>query len=833
MLCLNKNASAEGTKQLEPSTAPLKSVCKIVLSRNANEYRIPFALLNCKEDFRLNVHISDFNNEKIYLGFGEIINYQSDAIKYTDVKYQVKTPKGDLVTGFSLRPLPNVTGSAGFISSRDQVDAGPDFDKTNPGGYNPLVINPTMNGDYIIEFEIPVSTPGSSQVSEMRVFKYFDVTVAKGNTIIPGRLWSKAWQLCTRTTDANIHASFSVFYIYTSDSIVTSFDCNGLAGGVWSIYSNEWGSSTSGAWEDRRQSLRGNATVQPQYKIFLNDPDSTVYPTGHIGEMVGFSQISGECDTVLTFAATVSKGGIIDFLVDVPPLNPNSTGPEDVKLTYNVAAGYNVLLPSWNGKDGNGVPIANGTEVSSYISFLNGLSNVPLYDVEDNPRGFKVDIVRPKKSSGSTMLKLFWDDTKLPARYFPGGNVIDGCVYSGIEPYSGCHNWSRFLPFGDTSYISLGDTNTVNSWWYLTTNQMLEMSVKLKNRPSSGHVSGPVTICKGQMTGFNTLSIPFAQEYVWNISGQGFSTEVIVNAPDTVFSYFFNESMTSGEYIVSVFGRNAVCGDGVTAEHKININNRPVANFVNENPCQGTGITFTDQSNNSAADLSEYTWITNSIWGEERSFHGNPAVIVFDSVADYNVTLVFSDVLGCADTIKKNVTIKPKPDADFEIIASSGINKAELHFDNRTTGASEYSWNFGNNVSSSLEEPVIVYDREGDYTIKLVAINLGGCKDTAIRTYSYMPGLWIPNAFSPDNNGENDIFRPVTERTTLEPYQFLVYNKWGQLIFKSTNPDLGWDGKYNGEPCPAGSYSYLLQYREPKSDNSETITLRGMVSLIR
>ena len=226
---------AEGTKQLEPSGAPSNSVCKLVLSQNSAEYRIPFALNNCKEDFRLNIRVNDFTSEKIYLGFGEIINYADDAIVYTDVKFQVKDPKGAVVAGYSLRQLPRTQGNPGYINNRNQVDAGPNINNANPQGYDPLAVNPTMNGDYVIEFEIPVQPPGTATLDEMRVLRYFDGTVANGINPIPGRLWSKAWQLATRAVEAKTKASYSLFYIYTSDSVVTRFDCNGLAGGVWSI----------------------------------------------------------------------------------------------------------------------------------------------------------------------------------------------------------------------------------------------------------------------------------------------------------------------------------------------------------------------------------------------------------------------------------------------------------------------------------------------------------------------------------------------------------------------------------------------------------------------
>jgi gliding motility-associated-like protein len=263
------------------------------------------------------------------------------------------------------------------------------------------------------------------------------------------------------------------------------------------------------------------------------------------------------------------------------------------------------------------------------------------------------------------------------------------------------------------------------------------------------------------------------------------------------------------------------------------IHNLPEVAFAYDNPCQSAGITFTDESIPADASLKDFAWIANPIPGDERTFNGNPAVIVFDTALNINISHSVTDLYGCSNTASKIITIKPKPDCAFEIIENSVINNGELHFDNQTTGASAYAWDFGNNITSNLFEPDINYDLEGDYAIMLVATNLEGCKDTAIRYYYYMPGFWLPNAFSPDKNGNNDVFRPVTQRTTLDPYQFLIYDRWGKLIFKSIDPDVGWDGTLNGKPCNAGSYMYVVQYREAEIESSDVVTVRGMVSLIR
>ncbi|MEI6059568.1 MAG: hypothetical protein WCR72_02615, partial [Bacteroidota bacterium] len=530
---------------------PANSYCRIALTQNALEKRIPFALSGCSEAYRLNIHIHDYTSEKIYFGFGYIIDYYVDTTLYTDVKYQLKDPAGHVVAGYSLQSLPDNPASAGFIETRAKAVSGPDINNTNPAGYKPLLVNPGMNGDYILEFEIPQHTG-----TEMRILKYFDVTVAKGNVPVAGRLWSKAWQLSSASTTTVDHATFSKFFIYSNDSIVTRFDCNGLAGGVWALYSNEWGCGTTGTWSDRRQSIIGNTSVQPEYKIFLNDPDPPAFPSGHIGELLSFGVLPHECDTVITFSANVSKKGNIEILLDLPPLNPGTVGPEDVQLGYNVSSGNNILLPAWDGKNAFGLPLTNGMHVDARIRFLNGLSNVPLFDVEDNPNGFKVDIQRPMPASGSTRLKLFWDDTRLPAKSSPTSNINSGCIYTGLWPLSGCHDWPTLS--------GLGNENTINSWWYYSTTDALVIPITLKLGPPSGHISGPGTICAGQVVTFRTRSIPYAQKYIWQLSGPSVSIDIQKDAPDTTFSQLFAAEMSPGQYSVSVFGRNQVCGDGVS-----------------------------------------------------------------------------------------------------------------------------------------------------------------------------------------------------------------------------------------------------------------------------
>ncbi|MBK7031340.1 MAG: hypothetical protein IPH45_20045 [Bacteroidales bacterium] len=299
---------AEGTKQLEPpGSVPISPSTvqygKIYLDNNITQHRVLFAQYNCQPQYRLNIHVYDHNVENIYYGFGNATNYGGNP--NVNRYYQIKDPDGVVVTG-SLSLLP--TTGTGYIPNYNQAIAGPNISGSVPTGYEPLVLDPSKNGDYYIEFS---STASGSQVSGTEL-KYIDITVAQGTTPINGRVWSKAWQLSSSTIYANNPPGFGVddantfsqFYVYSDDGIVTLLDLNGMAGGAFTVYCNQWGVTNTGIWSsDRRSSDDWPASGDmPQYKIFLNDPDSNIYPTGQFGQI---------CDITTESYCN----GTIDFIV--------------------------------------------------------------------------------------------------------------------------------------------------------------------------------------------------------------------------------------------------------------------------------------------------------------------------------------------------------------------------------------------------------------------------------------------------------------------------------------------------------------------------------------
>ncbi|MFQ3336711.1 MAG: gliding motility-associated-like protein, partial [Flavobacteriales bacterium] len=88
--------------------------------------------------------------------------------------------------------------------------------------------------------------------------------------------------------------------------------------------------------------------------------------------------------------------------------------------------------------------------------------------------------------------------------------------------------------------------------------------------------------------------------------------------------------------------------------------------------------------------------------------------------------------------------------------------------------------------------------------------------------------IFVPNVFSPDGNGENDVLK--VEGNGIETIEFIIFNKWGNLIFKSSSADQGWDGTFKGQPVNQGAFVYFVKGTFVDGNSFEQ---KGTVTVIR
>ena len=164
------------------------------------------------------------------------------------------------------------------------------------------------------------------------------------------------------------------------------------------------------------------------------------------------------------------------------------------------------------------------------------------------------------------------------------------------------------------------------------------------------------------------------------------------------------------------------------------------------------------------------------------------------------------------------------------------ILDTEFEFYNESINADSYIWTFGDLNSSTATNPVYAYPQEpGDYTVCLVANTLNGCTDTTCLDVSVIESLiyFIPNAFTPDGNEFNQTFQPVFT-SGIDPFNFnmAIYNRWGEVIFESNDPKMGWDGTGpNGAYVQSGMYTWRIKFK--LRDVDEHVIETGHVSVFR
>lgn len=230
--------------------------------------------------------------------------------------------------------------------------------------------------------------------------------------------------------------------------------------------------------------------------------------------------------------------------------------------------------------------------------------------------------------------------------------------------------------------------------------------------------------------------------------------------------------------------------------------------------CSPLCVDFLDQSTVVNSTVVYWQW---SFGDGQYSNQQNPQNCYGDQGA-YSVELLVMSQQGCTDsmTISNMINVIPGPVAGFTFGPQPAtVSNPTITFtDQSTNGTVEWNWLFGDNGSSTDPNPVWVYADSGTYTVmQIVSGPNGACPDTAYGEVVIMPELlvWIPNSFSPNGNGNNDEFIPVfSDVTYVNEFQMLVFDRWGNLIYNTTDPNAGWDGRYKNNRVQEDTYVYKV-----------------------
>jgi len=223
--------------------------------------------------------------------------------------------------------------------------------------------------------------------------------------------------------------------------------------------------------------------------------------------------------------------------------------------------------------------------------------------------------------------------------------------------------------------------------------------------------------------------------------------------------------------------------------------------------CMGDEISVS-LSNPSGSGLPPFVQEVHWDFGDGYTSQEIIPVHAYENPGNYDVELIVWKDGDCRDTIVKSVTIHPDPIIDLgEDMDLAACSSVVLEAAN--PGAN-YFWSTGQ-TSQNIELINIPKD-----TIVWVEVEKYGCTDSdtvLIKVEEIQYQLFFPNAFTPNSDGNNDMFSPVGNTTNVASYHLSIYNRWGQKVFESTEPNNGWDGTYNGRLSTIGTYVYKVSYR--------------------
>src|SRR5688572_15359944 len=296
---------------------------------------------------------------------------------------------------------------------------------------------------------------------------------------------------------------------------------------------------------------------------------------------------------------------------------------------------------------------------------------------------------------------------------------------------------------------------------------------------------------------------------------QGFCAgdSLVLDAGTNFMQYQWSNGSTSQQITAHTAGAYSVVGittEGCKSFDTLTVLTVYALPIVSLNQ-DSTLCTGSQRTLNAGNGFMNYAWNTGS---------SSPSIIV-NNVGVYAVTV--TDDHGCKSSDSTKITIMfPQPSGflgtDTAICSYGNVQlKAMTPFE-------QYKWSTGGIA------PAIIITQPGEYWLQVKDDNDCIGKDTIlVRPKDCGKGFFVPTAFTPNNDGKNDLLRPILLDTVVQ-YRFWIYNRWGELIFETSDPTKGWDGKYKGQLQSNNVFVWQCTYQ---FENEPVKKAKGTFVLIR
>jgi len=656
----------------------------------------------------------------------------------------------------------------------------------------------------------------------------------KGNVLITGT-----------TTSTDFPVSAGAFQGNSSeggDAFIIKMDNNGNP--LWTTYYGGSGSENSfGITSDLNNNIiisgftgstdfplsqgafqTSNKGLYDAYIVKMNETGNRLWATyyGGSGNDVGES-IAGDANGSIVVTGLT---GSDDF--------PISSGA--FKTNYNAPFGATIQVAFVLKLDNNGNQLWSTFFGNGFVENYTGCTIDPqsnnIYLEIDSES--QIDAWLPSTSSCSYQSGLIDAESLFISEFSPSGKILcstflggpgeDDCGESYIgNDFVGSHlvakNGYLYAAMDDNIR---GGTGAVTSGAFQTTfgggnlDVIIAKIIPCGSTKISNITVNSTTVCAGNGINFSSILLGDTSgvNYNWKFIG---GTPVNSNLANPIGIVYPN----SGTYLARLdISSPNVCTGNDSLTKNVTVFGLPTLNITGQTTiCEGKSTTL------SANGANSYIWIPSLTLSSSIG-----VVIIANPTIVTTYTITGSNTCGSSiGTIQVNV-YSPLVDAGNNVTILKG-ETVQISASTPAMGAS-YSWIPStdldcNNCLVPKANPTITTK----YYLTLTDAN--GClaTDSVIVSITEIicNDLFIPNSFSPNNDGNNDLFLVYGIKSCIEQYHLQIFNRWGNLVFNSIDLNEGWDGKYKGKALDSDVFVYQLIY----SENNQTKTAKGNISLIR
>ncbi len=663
----------------------------------------------------------------------------------------------------------------------------------------------------------PVSPSNTSNYSVATV-PYYTVTSTSNNSIqwtsTAGGLWPYNNGVLNVTT---VPPGTTGYYL-------TAAACNAAVGGVsdTTFITRQVVTGTATAVTDYCFGGVGSATVNPTQGLA---PFTYLWSPGGQTTQTATNLVSGP----YTVQITDAMGCSANVNVNVPNTNATFSGSStlvscpggsDGTATAAMTPPLGTVSYNWYDAGGQTTQTATGLTAGTYHCV-----------VTTSLSSGCTDTVEVVVSEIPAMVSTIINQQDVTCNSMNDG-IIEISVVNGTAPYT--YSWDNSASTGPLANDLYAGTHTVtitdaNSCVITTTATIGEpTALKITNLTPDTIICPEASIeLNVQGTGGNGSQY---YTFTWKENG----TVIGTGSSITV-----DPATTNTQYCVEL---TETCGSPSTDScMTINFPEAIIPSYVSNLPysCLPGEFIFINQSNNSDEIDSVVVDFGN---GDLGTFYGNSDLTyTYTAAGIYTISVVTTSIQGCVttNTFPGIANVIANPVADFTMSANpTTIFETVVKMQDKSSpGVVSWTWSaIGSNPNSSTYENPTFHYPEGvvaTYTIQLIVETSEGCVDTIERVLSVISDIifYAPNAFTPDGDEFNQTWKFYVSGIDEYNFELMIFDRWGEVIWETHDPNAAWDGTYNGKVVQAGAYSWIASVKDIYTDTKKTFS--GAINIFK